>query len=72
METNFKKMKPYRSEKLTELRQIGNLTTNAKRDNPNRRRLYDPNGIAPCLSAGMGMGGNLVPLVMIHYEPIKF
>jgi hypothetical protein len=51
-----------------DLLQIGNLTEGARRKNPQRRRLYDPRGISPCLNAGMGMGGNLQPFVLIEYE----
>lgn len=46
--------------------QICNLTLNAKRDNPQRNRVYSIDGIAPTLSC-MG-GGNLEPLVPIAYE----
>ena len=34
--------------------QIGNWTQGAKRDNPQRGRVYDPSGIAPTLNC---MGG---------------
>ncbi len=47
-----------------EVKQIGNLTENAKRDNPNRRRVYDSDGLSPTLQRGMGEGGNLQPLVV--------
>ena len=46
--------------------QICNLTIGAKRDNPQRNRMYSPEGIAPTLSC-MG-GGNLEPLVPVVYE----
>ena len=46
--------------------QICNLTVGAKRDNPQRNRMYSPEGIGPTLSC-MG-GGNLEPLVPIVYE----
>lgn len=42
---------------IQEVRQIGNLTENAKRNNPNRRRVCDNSGLAPTLTSGMGGGG---------------
>jgi len=44
--------------------QIANLTKGAKRDNPNRNRLYDTEGIAPCVTDYSG-GGNLQPLIIV-------
>lgn len=44
--------------------QIGNWTKNAKRDNPQRGRVYDPYGIAPALTC-MG-GGNLQPFIIVR------
>lgn len=29
--------------------QVANLTQNTRRDNPNRNRVYDTNGLAPCV-----------------------
>lgn len=46
--------------------QIGNLTEHANRDNPQRNRLYDIWGIAPCVHC-MG-GGNLEPLILLKDE----
>lgn len=46
--------------------QIANLTLNAKRDNPQRNRVYSPDGIAPAICCYGG--GNLEPLVPIMYE----
>ena len=63
----YRSMKIKRGQPLGEIRQIGNLTEGAKRANPQRRRLYDPDGIAPTMY-NYGAGGNLVPLVMIEYE----
>lgn len=61
-----------RGKPTRELRQIGNLTEGAKRSNPQRRRVYDINGIAPCMYDYSG-GGNLVPLLLLEYgQPIKF
>lgn len=37
-----------------EVRQIGNLFPSPTRDNPNRGRLYDTEGISPCLDAMQG------------------
>ena len=45
------------------VKQIGNLTRNANRENPNRGRLYDQNGLSPTL--GTMEGGNLQPFVPI-------
>ena len=38
--------------------QIGNITppTKSRRDNPNRGRVYDVNGISPCLDSMNGGG----------------
>lgn len=47
--------------------QIANLTIGAKRVNPNRRRVYSTQGIAPTVT-DYSAGGNLQPLVPIHYE----
>lgn len=48
-----------------EVKQIGNLTDNAKRDNPSRRRVYDSNGLSPTLQSCMGEGGNLQPFTIV-------
>lgn len=48
-----------------EVKQIGNLTDNAKRDNPSRRRVYDSNGLSPALQSCMGEGGNLQPFTIV-------
>lgn len=48
-----------------EVRQIANLTENAKRNNPNRNRVYDNSGLAPTLTSGMGEGGNLQPFTIV-------
>lgn len=45
--------------------QVGNLTE-TERNNPNRRRVYNPCGLCPTLTAGMGMGGNLQPFVVVE------
>jgi hypothetical protein len=42
--------------------QIANLTE-AKRSNPQRRRVYWHKGISPCLN-GIGRGGNLEPMYL--------
>lgn len=41
----------------------------AKRDNPNRYRVYDPKGIAPCLNT-MG-GGGQQPMIEIKQATAK-
>ncbi len=46
------------------VRQLGNLTENAKRENPNQRRVYDSSGLSPTLTSGMGEGGNLQPFII--------
>jgi len=48
-----------------EIIQVGNLTETT-RENPNRRRVYNPKGLCPTLPAGMGMGGNLQPFVIVR------
>lgn len=47
-----------------EVKQIGNLTESTSRDNPNRRRVYDTDGLSPTLTSAMGEGGNLQPFVV--------
>lgn len=44
--------------------QVGNWTQGAKRENPQRGRVYDPSGIAPSLTC-MG-GGNLQPFIIVR------
>lgn len=53
-----------------EVKQIGNLTECATRDNPNRRRVYDTNGLSPTLTSAMGEGGNLQPFVVAEVKQI--
>lgn len=45
--------------------QVGNFTPTKKRKNPNHGRIYDSNGIAPCLLGGDG--GNLEPSIALPY-----
>ena len=45
-------------------KQIGKLTPN----NNQRLRVYSIFYNAPTLSAGMGMGGGVVPLIVIDYD----
>ena len=45
------------------IQQIGNLTEGASRDNPQRGRVYSPEGLAPALNTMQG--GNLQPFVAI-------
>ena len=49
--------------------QVGNWTQGAKRENPQRGRVYDPSGIAPSLTC-MG-GGNLQPLIIVCNEQVE-
>lgn len=44
------------------IKQIANITPNSKRENPQRGRVYDPNGIGPRLTC-MG-GGGLEPKIV--------
>lgn len=48
--------------------QVGNWTQGAKRENPQRGRVYDPSGIAPSLTC---MGGNLQPFIIVCNEHIE-
>ena len=48
--------------------QIANLTI-TKRKNPQRRRVYSPEGLAP--SVVTMTGGNLEPLIPVVYESDK-
>ena len=48
-------------------KQIGQLTPN----NNQRLRVYDVFYNAPTLNAGMGMGGGVVPLIVIDYDDDK-
>lgn len=63
MVVSKQKLKLYMKDRII---QIANLTINAKRDNPQRNRVYHPEGIGPCLSC-MG-GGDLKPLIPVVYE----
>lgn len=49
------------------VRQVANLTMGAKRKNPNRNRVYDAGGIAPCIVDYSG-GGNRLPLIIVEDE----
>lgn len=53
-----------------EVKQIGNLTECISRHNPNRRRVYDTNGLSPTLTSAMGEGGNLQPFVVTDVRQI--
>lgn len=48
--------------------QVGNWTQGAKRENPQRGRVYDPSGIAPSLTY---MGGNLQPFIIVCNEHVE-
>jgi site-specific DNA-cytosine methylase len=45
-----------------EVKQIGNLTENSKRENPQTYRVYDKEGISPTLNCMQG--GNLQPMII--------
>ena len=47
--------------------QIGHYTSSSWK-NSSRGRVYDPKGISPCLCAGMGGGGNIVPTMIFLHE----
>jgi DNA (cytosine-5)-methyltransferase 1 len=47
------------------VKQIGNVMPTATRDNPNQGRVYDPDGLAPCLNKMEG--GGREPMIM---EPL--
>ena len=49
--------------KLEETVFIGNVFPTRTRDNPNQGRVYDPEGICPCLNGTMG--GNRQPCVVL-------
>lgn len=61
--TDFKNISSLLIDQSIRVNQIGNLTRNANRKNPNRGRLYDQNGLSPTL--GTMEGGNLQPFVPI-------
>lgn len=48
--------------------QLGNLTDGAKRDNPQRRRVYSIDGLCPTLTQAIGAGGNLQPFIIIKQK----
>lgn len=50
--------------------QVGNWTQGAKRENPQRGRVYDPSGIAPSLTCMVG-GGNLQPFIIVCNEHVE-
>lgn len=52
---------------MSEVIQLGNCMANGKRENPNQGRVYDKEGLAPCLTSMEG--GNLQPMV-IESTPI--
>lgn len=61
--TDFKNISSLLIDQSIRVNQIGNLTRNANRKNPNRGRLYDQNGLSPTL--GTMEGGNLQPFVPV-------
>lgn len=61
--TDFKNISSLLIDQSIRVNQIGNLTRNANRKNPNRGRLYDQNGLSPTI--GTMEGGNLQPFVPV-------
>ena len=51
------------------IKQIGKMETSSGRDNPNQYRVYDPNGIGPCL--GTCGGGGLEPHIIEPFGVVK-
>ncbi|MBQ0074626.1 MAG: hypothetical protein KBT34_10575 [Prevotella sp.] len=51
---------------MDKVMQIGNMTKNANRDNPQRNRVYSVKGVAATLTCCGG--GNLEPLIIERYE----
>ena len=47
---------------ILQVKQIGNVMPTATRDNPNQGRVYDPDGLAPCLNKMEG--GGREPLIV--------
>lgn len=50
--------------------QVGNIVEGGEYDNPQRGRVYSPEGISPCMN-GAGGGGNLEPKVLLDMENPK-
>lgn len=51
------------------IHQVGNLVSTGNFDNPQRGRVYNPNGISPCLNT-VG-GGNLEPKILLNKSNIR-
>lgn len=47
---------------MSEVIQLGNCMTKGKRENPNQGRVYDKDGLSPCLTSMTG--GNLQPMII--------
>ena len=47
---------------MSEVIQLGNCMTKGKRENPNQGRVYDKNGLSPCLTSMTG--GNRQPMII--------
>lgn len=52
--------------KLIELGNYSHHAEGSLYGDKNRGAIYSVKGIAPCLCAGMGGGGNLVPTILIE------
>lgn len=48
---------------ILQVKQIGNVMPTATRDNPNQGRVYDPDGLAPCLNKMEG--GGREPMIQV-------
>lgn len=59
--------------KEPKVEQIGNIVddTNIGFKNPQRGRIYSPNGIAPCTNSACGMGGGQTPMITYKGKEIK-
>jgi DNA (cytosine-5)-methyltransferase 1 len=69
--TNNKHVKQVAQQVVEEptIKQIGNTTSNPKRDNPQTGRTYDPDGLSPTLNTMQG--GNLQPQVLEKYPIVN-
>ncbi len=49
---------------MNEIVWLGNVCPTKTRDNPNQGRVYDINGLAPCVNTAGG--GNLEPMIVVE------
>lgn len=52
---------------IMDVEQIGRRL-DTDRDNPQRNRVYNPEGLSPCLNASMGEGGNQQPQIPVKID----